>query len=72
MTRTEIIQKAIYAALGCTKIDFRSPKSVDGAAAQITKFVEAALDEQNPKWVRDYEAELMSDGGPSLSKQSTH
>lgn len=45
MDRTKTIQRAICSALGCTKIDYRSPKKIDDAAAQITRFVERALDE---------------------------
>ncbi|MDO8596623.1 MAG: hypothetical protein Q7R45_08365 [Sulfuricaulis sp.] len=48
-TKTEIIQRAIYAALGCTKIDYRSGKKIDEAAEQITRFVEAALAETSNK-----------------------
>ena len=43
MTREQHIQKAVLAALGCTKIDYRSPKKLDEAAAAIARFVEAEL-----------------------------
>ena len=36
------IQAAVYAALGCTKIDFRSPLKVDQATAQIVNFVKSS------------------------------
>lgn len=42
-TRVSLIQEAIYAALGCTKIDYRSPVKMDEAAAQIALFVEDYL-----------------------------
>ena len=37
------IQAAILAALGCTTIDYHSPKKLDEAAEQIARFVEDAL-----------------------------
>lgn len=40
---TDIIQGAIFAALGCTKIDYSSPKRMDEAAEQIARFVDEAL-----------------------------
>jgi hypothetical protein len=64
MTRKDKIQMAVLAALGCTKIDYRSPKRMDDAAERIARFVEMALDE-DPKWVRNYEASLASDEGPA-------
>jgi len=41
--RLSLIQGAVFAALGCTKIDYRSPKKMDEAAAQIAAFVEDSL-----------------------------
>lgn len=41
------MQAAIYAALGCTKIDFRSPVRVDEAAAQIARFVRSSAEYAN-------------------------
>lgn len=41
--RVSIIQEAVFAALGCTKIDYRSPAKMDDAAAQIATFVEDYL-----------------------------
>ena len=45
MTRPEIIQMAVLAALGCTTINYRSPRKLDESAEQIARFVEAALAE---------------------------
>lgn len=41
------IQQAILAALGCTKIDYRSPRKLDKAASQIADFVIAAARDQS-------------------------
>ena len=38
-----MIQRAVFAALGCTTVDHRSPLKLDGAATQITRFVLQAL-----------------------------
>ena len=42
-SRVSLIQEAVLAALGCTKIDYRSPKQMDEAAGQIAAFVEDIL-----------------------------
>jgi hypothetical protein len=43
--RDQIIQAAIFAALGHHKPDYRSPRLLDKAATVIQRFVSAALDE---------------------------
>lgn len=43
MSKTDAIQGAVYAALGCTTIDRRSPRRLDEAAKQIARFVEDAI-----------------------------
>lgn len=40
------IQAAIYAALGCTRVDYKRPKKIDQAAAQIANFVRASAEYQ--------------------------
>jgi hypothetical protein len=42
------IQPAVLAALGCTPINYRNPRKLDEAATQITRFVLAAIDQDNP------------------------
>ncbi|HYF56689.1 MAG TPA: hypothetical protein VEA41_20720 [Salinarimonas sp.] len=42
--RTEAIRDAVMVAFGCTKVDHRSIRRLQEAAAQITRFVEGALD----------------------------
>jgi hypothetical protein len=41
------IQLAIFAALGCTTVDLRSPRKANEAAEQIARFVDDALP---PAW----------------------
>lgn len=43
--RETIIQRAILAALGNVKIDYRSPLKMDKAAGEIARYVDAALTE---------------------------
>lgn len=49
MEPREIIQRAIYAALGHVKIDYRSPKRLDEAAGVIADFVVVALNAEKPR-----------------------
>ena len=42
-SRLSLIQEAVLAALGCTKIDYQSPKKMDEGASQIAAFVEDIL-----------------------------
>jgi hypothetical protein len=39
------VQMAIFAALGCTEINYKSPGGLDAAASQIADFVLAHLEE---------------------------
>jgi len=64
-SRKEAIAMAVYAALGCTKIDYRSPRKMYQASEQIADFVEDALDRLMPEWVREYE-EYLRDGPAGL------
>jgi hypothetical protein len=50
MADREAIQRGVYAALGCVKLDYRSPKRLDEAAGIIADFVVAELerDKQPP------------------------
>jgi hypothetical protein len=72
MTRLEIIQSAILAALGHVKPDYRSPRQLDETARQIAVFVDGALDEHKPAWIKQYEEKLFSDGGPGEEDAPLH
>jgi hypothetical protein len=44
--RKEAVQRAVYAAFGCVKLDYRSPKRLDDAAGIVADFVCAELDRE--------------------------
>jgi hypothetical protein len=58
------IQAAVFAALGCTTIDYKKPTSLDAAATQIAKFVKDAIPEAIPcdklQKVEDYVRESIA------------
>lgn len=44
MSRKDVIQRGVLAALGTVKLDYRSPKRLDEAASVIADFVIAEVD----------------------------
>lgn len=57
-TRHKIVQRAVFAAFGCVKLDYRSPRRLDEAASVVADFVCAELD-------RAHERSLGQSAAPS-------
>ena len=70
-TQPQTMEAAVYAALGCTEIDFRSPPKLEDAAAQIAQFVKSSAEYSNMLTALKLLVDLIDEGIPPATFKET-